>query len=95
MINQRNSESTFIERRKHVCLTDEQMALLVETVSAEVCARVQGSLKDMMYKELGKSIADQAPGIIGAIAEKLFWFLGFVGTGIFLYLNAHGLVSGK
>lgn len=93
MINR--NESSFVERRKHVCLTDEQMCILVDSVSEEVCKRVQGSLKDMMYKELGKSIAEQAPGIIGGIAEKAFWVIGLVGTFVFVYLNAHGFIQGK
>ena len=92
MINR--NESSFVERRKHVCLTDEQMCILVDSVSEEVCKRVQGSLKDMMYKELGKSIADQMPGLIGGAIGKLFWIIGIVGTIVFVFLNSHGLING-
>lgn len=85
----------FIERRKHVCLTDDQMTELVDTVSSEVVKRVQASLKDMMYRELGKGLADQAPGIIGSLVEKAFWVIGLVATVSFVYLNAHGFINGK
>ena len=88
-------ENGFVERRKHVCLTDDQMNCLVDEVSEKVIAHITVSLKDLMYKELGKSIAEQAPGIIGGIAEKSFWFIGLVGTAIFVYLNAHGFIQGK
>ena len=90
-----NEESGFIERRKHVCLSNEQMELLVGTVSEQVCARVQIQLKDMMYKELGKSIAEQVPSIIGSVIEKGLWVIGAVGTFIFVYLNSHGFIQGK
>jgi len=82
-----------VERRRHHCLTDEQMELLIATVTTEVSKRVQISLKDMMYRELGKSIAEQAPSVLGSIIEKGLWFLGIVGTAIFVYLNAHGFID--
>jgi len=85
----------FIERRKHICLTDEQMENLIDAVTNEVSKRVQISLKDMMYRELGKSIAEQAPGVLGSLFEKGLWFIGLVGTGIFVYLNAHGFLDTK
>jgi hypothetical protein len=84
----------YIERRKHVCLSDDQMKLLVDTVSEEVVNRVQSSLKDMMYKELGKSIAEQIPGMLGGALEKMLWLLGAIGLAVFVYLNTHGF-NGK
>ena len=91
----RHEDYPYVERRKHVCLTEEQMNVLVESVSDEVCKRVQASLKDMVFRELGKSIAEEAPGIIGNIVSKFFWLIGVVGTGIFVYLSTHGFLTDK
>ena len=83
----------FVERRRHVCLSDEQMEQLIDAVSAHVVKKVEASLKDMMFRELGRSIAEQAPGMLSAVVGKLFWLLGIVTMGIYVYLQTHGMIN--
>jgi hypothetical protein len=58
-------------------LTEEQ----IEEIAERAAERAMAKLTDHMYKQVGKSVV-----------SKLFWIVGVISVGLYLWLKQKGLV---
>jgi hypothetical protein len=58
-------------------LTEEQ----IEEIAERAAERAMAKLTDHMYKQVGKSVVN-----------KLFWVVGVISVGLYLWLKQKGLV---
>ncbi len=58
-------------------LTEEQ----IEEIAERAAERAMAKLTDHMYKQVGKSVV-----------SKLFWIVGIISVGLYLWLKQKGLV---
>jgi transposase len=58
-------------------LTEEQ----IEEIAERAAERAMQKLTDQMYKQVGKSVV-----------SKLFWIVGVISVGLYLWLKQKGLV---
>jgi hypothetical protein len=62
-------------------LTEEQIEHIAERAAEKAAEKVMKTLTDHMYREVGKGVV-----------SKLFWIIGVISIGLYMWLKQKGLV---
>lgn len=70
-----------IPSQQPAILTEAQIEQIAERAAKKAAEKVMKDLTDHMYRQVGKSVV-----------SKLFWIVGVISVGLYMWLKQKGLV---